>query len=430
MKKCAIYTRVSTSMQAEKEFNSCESQRDRILSFVKSQEDLEIYKEYADPGFSGASLDRPGLSELLRDVEDRKVRVVLAYKIDRLTRSSKDFYMLIDFFEKHGVSFVSVTEHFDTSSPSGRLLRNIMLTFAQFERELAAERTRDKMAQRAEKGMWNGGYVPLGYRAMNKKLAVDRKRAEMIRRIFERFVLTGSLKRTTEFVLQNGFRHPLSGNFLSMTSIAYILRNPVYTGKIKWGKTLYDGRHERIISNELFQHAQALTREKIRERRLHKQLLLTGLLRCSECGSTMTPTFTSKKERRYYYYKCYKVIREGRSACGIKAVNAEALEGFLTENLLRISADRQYIENLALKTAYDSGRRSGFELLESSSKVLEEEITEVLERFRGQFESGTQIEKALIMRRTIQKIILSRESVEVILKLRDTQNPLIGNTAF
>ena len=134
MKHCAIYTRVSTSMQAEKEYNSCEAQKDRILSFIKSQEDMEVFQEYSDPGYSGGDLDRPGLKTLLRDIEDKKIDEVLTYKIDRLTRSSKDFYALIEFFEKYGVSYVSVTERFDTSSPSGRLLRNIMLTFAQFER--------------------------------------------------------------------------------------------------------------------------------------------------------------------------------------------------------------------------------------------------------------------------------------------------------
>src|SRR3989338_3568646 len=144
-KSCAMYTRVSTAMQAEVEYNSCEAQRDKILSYVRSQEDLEVYKEFSDPGFSGSTLERPALKELLNDIAAGKIQAVLTYKIDRLTRSSKDFYGLIEFFEKHSVSFVSVTERFDTSSASGRLLRNIMLTFAQFEREMSSERTRDKL---------------------------------------------------------------------------------------------------------------------------------------------------------------------------------------------------------------------------------------------------------------------------------------------
>src|SRR3989338_2346580 len=157
-KKSAIYTRLPTAMQAEKEYNSCEAQKDKILSYIKSQEDLEFYKEYSDPGFTGSNLERPALNEMLSDIAQGRIQSVLTYKIDRLTRSSKDFYSLIEYLEKYNATFVSVTEHFDTSSASGRLLRNIMLTFAQFEREMTAERTRDKLAQRAQKGMWNGGY--------------------------------------------------------------------------------------------------------------------------------------------------------------------------------------------------------------------------------------------------------------------------------
>ena len=186
MKRCAVYTRVSTEAQAEQEYNSCEAQKDRILSYIKSQEDLEIYKEYSDPGFTGANLERPAMNELLNDIAEGKIQAVLTYKIDRLTRSTRDFYSLIEFFEKHGVSYVSVTEHFDTSSPSGRLLRNIMLTFAQFEREMIADRVKNSLYQRAVKGIWNGGARPFGYlRDESKKLIVDKKEAAVVKLIFE-----------------------------------------------------------------------------------------------------------------------------------------------------------------------------------------------------------------------------------------------------
>jgi len=143
--KCAIYTRVSTDNQAEVEFNSCEAQKEKILSFIKSQENMELFEVYSDPGFTGANTNRPALIKLIHDIKQNKVNVVISYKIDRLTRSPKDFYQLIELFEKHNVDFISVTERFDTSTPSGRLLRNIMLTFSQFERELISERTKDKM---------------------------------------------------------------------------------------------------------------------------------------------------------------------------------------------------------------------------------------------------------------------------------------------
>jgi DNA invertase Pin-like site-specific DNA recombinase len=153
IKQCAIYTRVSTDIQAEKEFSSCEAQEEKIRAFVKSQDDWQIYKVYSDAGYTGANTNRPALQELLEDIKERKIDIVLAYKIDRLTRSPKDFYQLIEIFDKYNVSFISITERFDTSTPAGRLLRNIMLTFAQFERELTSERTKDKLLERARKGM-------------------------------------------------------------------------------------------------------------------------------------------------------------------------------------------------------------------------------------------------------------------------------------
>lgn len=425
MKKCAIYSRVSTSMQAEVEYNSCEAQRDKILSYVKSQEDLELFKEYSDPGFTGSDMDRPGLTELLRDISEKRVDMVLTYKIDRLTRSSKDFYTLIEFFEKYGVSYVSVSERFDTSSASGRLLRNIMLTFAQFEREMTAERTKDKMLQRAEKGLWNGGYTPVGYRRENGKLLVDKKAAKVVRGIFETFVLSGSLKTAVDFVKESQVKSSITNNLLTITGVAHILRSPVYIGKMQWGKKIYDGLHEPIISKELYEKAQTLTKEKVIKKRLYKDFLLTGLVKCSECGSSMTNTYTNKKEKRYYYYKCYKVMREGRTVCSTKEVNAEKLEQFLIENLSRISQDKSYIEHLASIILQTSGGRTGLEPTEVWSKNLTTRVSEVLINFKSRIEKATQVDKCLLFERTVSRINFSKESLEVFIPLRDTTSPLV-----
>src|SRR3989344_2285730 len=154
MKNCAIYTRVSTDIQAEQEFSSCEAQEEKIRSFLNSQNDWRVFKVYTDAGYTGANIARPALQELLSDLKKEKRDVVLVYKIDRLTRSPKDFYQLIEFFEQSKIDFISITERFDTSTPAGRLLRNIMLTFSQFERELTSEKTKDKMLERSRKGMW------------------------------------------------------------------------------------------------------------------------------------------------------------------------------------------------------------------------------------------------------------------------------------
>ncbi|MBU2545020.1 recombinase family protein, partial [Patescibacteria group bacterium] len=185
---CAIYTRVSTDNQAEVEFNSCEAQEEKIKSFINSQESMSIHKIYSDPGYTGANLNRPGLRGILEDIKNGRINCVIAYKIDRLTRSPKDFYQLVELFDQHSVDFISVTERFDTSTPSGRLLRNIMLTFAQFERELASERTKDKMMQRIQKGMWNGGLVPFGYKSVDKKLVINEDEAKRVRAIYEDYL--------------------------------------------------------------------------------------------------------------------------------------------------------------------------------------------------------------------------------------------------
>lgn len=243
---CAIYTRVSTDNQAEKEYNSCEAQEEKIKAYIKSQEELKLYKVYSDPGFSGASLERPALKEMLNDIIARKIDCVLTYKIDRLTRSPKDFYTLIELFDKYGVAFISVTENFDTSSPSGRLLRNIMLTFAQFEREMTAERT-SKMKARAEKGMWNGGIIPYGYKNIDKKLVINEKEAECVREIFKIFIETQSLAETRRQINQE--YRTRAGKKFSKGSIDNILRNPIYYGKISYKGNLYDGIHKLSFLN-------------------------------------------------------------------------------------------------------------------------------------------------------------------------------------
>jgi len=411
--RCAIYTRVSTDNQAEVEFNSCEAQEEKIRAFVKSQENMEIYKVYSDAGFTGVNLNRPALNELLEDIKQRKIDVVIVYKIDRLTRSPKDFYYLIEIFEKYNVDFISVTERFDTSTPSGRLLRNIMLTFAQFERELASERTKDKMLQRAQKGMWNGGIVPYGYKTENKKLVVNEEEAKNVRIIFESYITSGSVTKVYKELKSSGVKDR-NGLYFSKSRISYILRNIIYVGKIKYAGKVYQGIHEPLISEDIFNLAQEIHKKKKRVLRLYKNYLLTGLIRCKECGSHMTPSYTNKRKqgkiKRYYYYRCTKTTKRDWNACSTKMVSADRLEKYVFENLERISLDKQYIDSLIFKLKNDlSDDRTGLKLSDLSFETLQSS----LQHFLKTLPQKKGIEKNLFIKKFIKEIIYSKENIQI-----------------
>ena len=434
--KCAIYTRVSTDNQAEVEFNSCEAQEAKIRSFILSQENMEIFRVYSDPGFTGANLNRPALQEILEDVKQKKIDLVIAYKIDRLTRSPRDFYQLIEVFDKYGVNFISVTERFDTSTPSGRLLRNIMLTFAQFERELTSERTRDKMLQRAQKGMWNGGGIPFGYKAENKKLAVVEERAKIVRNIYENYILYRSVVKVYE-ELKNKNIADEKGIPFSKSEIWQILRNATYTGKVKFAKKVYPGNHQAIISEEMFNLAQEIHKERKKTMKVYKNYPLAGLIQCKQCGSFMTPCHTNKRKgrklRRYYYYRCTKTFHNDWTDCDTKQVSANRLENYIFDNLERISLDKQYIDSLIFSLNHNrtggrmgfsdssnnakettlSGIHSGYELSAEPPKISAEIFAQTLAAFVKSRSSKKGIEKNLLVKKFIKSIIYSKESIQI-----------------
>ena len=433
VKRCAVYTRVSTDMQAEKEFNSCEAQAERIKSFIKSQDGFEVYKTYSDPGYTGANLKRPALQELLQDVKDRNIDLVLVYKIDRLTRSPRDFYYLVEVFEKHKADFISVTERFDTSTPSGRLLRNIMLTFAQFERELSSERVRDKMFQRASKGMWNGGISPYGYMRENKKLVINKKEAEIVKYMYETYIETGSLFQVYRNLKTKGINNR-NGKIIQNKAISDILRNVAYTGKIKYADKIYQGEHKPIISEELFNLAQNIHKKRIKKFRLYKNYLLGGLIRCKECGYAMTPTYTNKHTKkglwRYFYYCCVSVLKTDWESCTTKEVNSDKLESFIIENLQRIEQDKTYLENLVFKLNHTQKPpyRAGFEQGESQFTWNEESIKESLRNIIKIAREEKKTEQNLKIREYIKEVIYSPEQIEI--KIKYNSIPAENNSEF
>ena len=346
--RCAIYTRVSTDTQSEIEFNSCESQKEQILSYVGTQNDLKVVRVYSDAGYTGSNLKRPALQNLLHDATAGSIDCVLVYKIDRLTRSPRDFYDLMEYFDTYGISFISTTQRFDTSTATGRLIRNIMLDFAQFEREMTVERTKDKMYQRVQKGLWNGGIAPYGYKRENKKLIIDEQEAACVRAVFDSYIHTGSLARTREVI--NRTYKTRKGRQFSKSSIFGMLRNPVYAGKMRYGGKIYDGEHEPIVMEAQFMKIQTLLKqyEPKGETKIARTYLLAGLIHCADCGSVMTPTYTKKKKASgkpsyIYYYRCTKTYQYGWRACSVKSVNAKKIEQFVIEQIKELSRNEVLI---------------------------------------------------------------------------------------
>jgi len=407
---CAIYTRVSTDSQAEVEFNSCQAQEEKIKSFINSQENLFVFKVYSDAGFTGANLERPALQGMLRVIQENKINMVIVYKIDRLTRSPKDFYALMEIFEQYKVDFISITERFDTSTPSGRLLRNIMLTFAQFERELTSERTKDKLLERANKGMWNGGSLPFGYKVVDKRLVPDEQKAQKLTEIFALFASTGSLAEVYKTLKRKQVFNDKNLPF-SKAHLQSILKNPVYIGRFRYSGKIFQGMHQPLISEELFNHVQQFFRDKTRKLRLYKDYALGGLVNCAECGSKMTPSHTNKGNmRRYYYYRCTKTFKQDWRACSTRQVNADRLESFVINNLERISIDTNYIDSLIFKLNYEGSRvRQGLEPTELCSETIQKNLKE----FADYIEKAEKIEQALAIKRYIKDILYSKESIQI-----------------
>jgi len=321
--RCAIYTRKSTEYNLELAFNSLDAQREACEAYIKSQAHEGwrlIPGRYDDGAFSGASLDRPALQQLLAEVRAGKIDIVLVYKVDRLTRSLADFAKLIELFDAHGVSFVSVTQSFNTSSSMGRLTLNVLLSFAQFERELIGERVRDKIAASKRKGLWVGGPVPLGYAAVDKKILVVPAEAAAVRTIFARYLELGSVRALAEDLDRRGIRskprrrstgRTVGGGRFGVGALAYLLKNRFYIGELVYRGEVHHGEHEPIVDSALFEAVGAKLAAQAVERRCRLRglpAILSGRL-FDHRGNRMSPTHANKRGARYRYYVSQAVLQ-------------------------------------------------------------------------------------------------------------------------
>jgi site-specific DNA recombinase len=342
--RCAIYTRKSTEEGLDQEFNSLDAQREAAEAFIQSQRRegwIALPELYDDGGFTGANMDRPALVKLLRAVEAGELDCVVVYKVDRLSRSLLDFTRMLNVFEKHKVSFVAVTQQFNTSTSLGRLTLNILLSFAQFERELIGERTRDKMSAARRKGKWTGGCPVLGYDVHpgGGRLVVNEEEAERARSIFALFEKCGSVLLTLEEIERRGWRlkswtrktgqfHP--GGKFAVNSLRRLLTNIIYTGSIRHHGKPYPGEHAAILPAGAWERVQNIIPHHTagaRGRSRNKHLaLLSGLLHCESCATRMVYSYSMKNGRKYPYYVCLNAQRKGWAVCPAKSLPARAIE--------------------------------------------------------------------------------------------------------
>lgn len=366
--RCAIYTRVSSDAGLEQEFNSLDAQRESAEAYIKSQahEGWRLVRErFDDGGYSGGSTDRPALQRLLDCIRERRVDVVIVYKVDRLTRLLADFAKLVELFDAHGVSFVSVTQAFNTTTSMGRLTLNVLLSFAQFEREVAGERIRDKIAASKKKGLWMGGVVPLGYRLEERKLYVDPDEAVSVRLIFDLYLELGSIRalqrelkrrdiRTRVRMLTTG--KAVGGLHLTNGPLSHILNNRHYLGEINHHGRSWSGEHPAIIDPDTFETVQARLEEQrvARAARLKSTALLRGKL-FNEAGERLTPAYAVKDGVRYGYYVSTSAMQSrDRGAALIHRLPAASLETAIV-NALRSALEEGGPHGSAIDASKNAG---------------------------------------------------------------------------
>ena len=422
--RCAVYTRKSSEEGLELAFNSLDAQREACAAYIDSQRHegwLALDDRYDDGGYSGGTLERPALQRLIRDIEAGRVDTVVCYKIDRLSRSLTDFAKLVEVFERNSVTFVSVTQSFCTTTSMGRLTLNVLLSFAQFERELAGERIRDKFAASRRKGIFMGGHPPLGYEVRDRKLVVNPAEAELVSLIFRRFLDLGSAlllirelnaqgHRTKSWTTQAGtFRE---GRPFDKGTLYKILRNPVYIGLATHKGQSYPGEHEPIVDRATWDrvHEVLATNAKRRgnEARARTPAPLRGLLRCTHCSAAMTPTHTRRRGRLYRYYVCLGANRRGHDTCPVRSIAASEVEGLVLGQVKRLLGSPEMVARTIAAARRESGTAE-------APLVDESEVIDAVGALEPVWDEIYPAEQARILRLLIERIDVAPDGISVTL---------------
>jgi site-specific DNA recombinase len=384
--RCAIYTRKSTDEGLEQAFNSLDAQREACAAFILSQKHegwTVLPALYDDGGYSGGTMERPALQQLLADIEAGRVDVVVVYKVDRLTRALSDFAKLVEIFDRHGVSFVSITQQFNTTTSMGRLTLNILLSFAQFERELIGERVRDKIAASKKKGMWMGGTVPLGYNAEDRKLVVNDSEARTVVDIFRRYLRLKSVRALGEELATAGIKSKrrvrpdgteYGNQRFSQGALYLMLQNRTYCGEATHKGNAYPGEHSAIVDKQLWDAVQAVLADNRVARatgaRTKQPSLLTGMV-FDDAGERLTPTWSVKKGTRYRYYVSNSLVTgAARGQSNRRRIPAGNLETVVISRLRELLTNRGELLD-AINNEIDDGIRRGH-LIERGRQIADE----------------------------------------------------------
>ena len=417
--RCAVYTRKSSEEGLELEFNSLDAQRESCEAYVVSQRAegwVLVPDHYDDGGISGGTLQRPALQRLIADIERGLVDVVVVYKIDRLSRSLMDFARLVTLFEANHVTFVSVTQAFNTTTSMGRLTLNVLLSFAQFEREVSAERIRDKFAASRARGMWMGGRVPWGYRLENKRLVIDEPAAATVRSIFTRFVALGSATILAKELASEGVRTP-SGKAVDKGVIYRLLSNRVYVGDAVHKGVAHPGEHEPIVSRDLWNRAQSILQVSPRQRasitRAQTPALLKSLIFTS-AGSAMSPSHTRRRGRLYRYYVSQAVLKGRADAGEVRRLPAGEIETAVVSQLRRLLRTPEIVVRTwrAAKGEQRNPIRAG-----DAAPITEAEVWEALQAFDSLWAELFPAEQARVVHLLVERVEISPAGASIRLRI-------------
>ncbi|OSM04178.1 recombinase family protein [Magnetofaba australis] len=430
--RCAIYTRKSTDEGLEMEFNSLDAQREACAAYITSQKSNgwhPLPDRYDDGGFSGGNMERPALKRLMADIEAGQVDIVVCYKVDRLSRSLLDFSQLIEVFERHGASFVSITQQFSTTTSMGRLTLNMLLSFAQYEREVIAERIRDKVAASKRKGMWMGGVPPLGYDVVDRKLVINEEEAQLVQHIFKRFTQVGSVtslvqelndagRRTKSWTTQSG--RVREGGKFDKNSLYRMLKNRIYLGEIVHKEESFPGEHVAIIQPQQWQRVESILAENAHQRanqsRSQSPAPLKGILRCGHCNRAMKPSHTRKKGKQYRYYTCQQALKRGHDSCPVKTVAAGEVEQLVLDQIQGILASPEMVVNI-----WKSARQEG-------GFLTELEATEALRNLEPIWQELFPLEQSRLLNLLLDRVMITTDQMEVHLR-REGIDHLAGELA-